>query len=291
MTSSLVMLRTSFAIQSVSTSDRWWMISILTASTAASSSSSEVQLVWLDVGSVSLHPLKGSRQSPQVLWYLSHHIWQRRCRYCLQQGSWTLRSQVSDFRWHTKHSYSLVMTSGSSCFSLLLCPPAILFYINIKYTIRMMPKDILVLCHVWYLFRFLLVLWLFYLVHSRLWFCEECDVHFFFIQKRVHNIAWTWCHFLHVRSMAWTERMFQMKMQIFCAQTKKQAKSFFSERFFISSWKMSVMHKKASMRNEGQGERNKCQDRGQYANFLCTCTKKQARVTNGIMLLSFLTRM
>ena len=60
---------------------------------------------------------------------------------------------------------------------------------------------------------------------------------------------------------------------------------------------MSVVHKKASMRNEGQGERNegqgkrnKCQDQGQYANFLCTCTKKQARVTNGIMLLSFLTR-
>ena len=237
MTSSLVMLRTSFAIQSVSTSDRWWMISILAASAAASSSSSEVQLIWLDVGSVSLHRLKGSRQSPQVLWYLSHHIWQRRCRYCLQQGSWTLRSQVSDFRWHTKHSYSLVMTSGSSCFSLLLCRPAILFYINIKYTIRMIPKDILVLCHVWYLFRFLLVLWLFYLVHSRLWFCEECDVHFFFIQKRVHNIAWTWCHFLHVRSMAWTGRMFQMKMQI--AHKHKKA----SKKPFLASVSSSVLER------------------------------------------------
>ena len=121
--------------------------------------------------------------------------------------------------------------------------------------------------------------------------CEECDVHFFFIQKRVHNIAWTWCHFLHVRSMAWTGRMFQVKIQIFCAQAQKsKQKTFFSERFFISSWKMSVVHKKASLRNEGQGERNKCQDQGQYANFLCTCTKKQARVTNGIMLLSFLSR-
>ena len=103
MTSSLVTLRTSFAIRSVSTSDRCWMISILAAS-AAASSSSEDQLVWLDAGGVSLHPLKGSRQSPQVLWYFSHCIWQRRCRYCLQQGSWTLRSQVSDFRCHTKHS-------------------------------------------------------------------------------------------------------------------------------------------------------------------------------------------
>ena len=127
MTSSLVMLRTSFAIRSVSTLDRWLMISILAAS-AEASSSSEVQLVWLDVGGVSLHPLKGSRQSPQVLWYLSHCIWQRRCRYCLQQWSWTLRSQVSDFRWHTKHSYSPVTTSGSSCFSLLLCRPAILLH-------------------------------------------------------------------------------------------------------------------------------------------------------------------
>ena len=51
-----------------------------------------------------------------------------------------------------------------------------------------------------------------------------------------------------------------------------------------------AVHKKASLRNEGQGERNKCQDQGQCANFLCTCTKKQAGVTNGIMLLSFLTR-
>ena len=127
MTSSLVMLRTSFAIRSVSTSDRCWMISILAAS-AAASSSSEDQLVWLDAGGVSLHPLKGSRQSPQVLWYFSHCIWQRRCRYCLQQGSWTLRSQVSDFRWHTKHSYSPVITSGSSCVSLLLCRPAILLH-------------------------------------------------------------------------------------------------------------------------------------------------------------------
>ena len=89
------------------------MISILAASAAASSS---------------LHPLKGSRQSPQVLWYFSHCIWQRRCRYCLQQGSWTLRSQVSDFRWHTKHSYSPVITSGSSCVSLLLCRTAILLH-------------------------------------------------------------------------------------------------------------------------------------------------------------------
>ena len=80
-------------------------------------------------------------------------------------------------------------------------------------------------------------------------------------------------------------------MQIFCAQAQKgKQKTFFSERFFISSWKTSVAHKKASMRNEGQGERNKCQDQGQYANVLRTGTKKQARVTNGIMLLSFLTR-
>ena len=105
--------------------------------------------------------------------------------------------------------------------------------------------------------------------------CEECDDHFFFIQKRVHIIAWTWCHFLHVRSMAWTGRMFQMKMQIFCAQAKKgKQKTFFSERFFISSWKTSVAHKKASMRNEGQGERNKCQDQGQYANFFVHVHKK-----------------
>ena len=142
MTSSLVMLRTSFAIQSVSTSDRWWMISILAASTAASSSSSEVQLVWLDVGSVSLHPLKGSRQSPQVLWYFSHSIWQWRCRYCLQQGSWTLRSQVSDFRWHTKHSYVLVTTSGASCLVVCFGVPTS-FYRRMKYTIKMMLKDIM----------------------------------------------------------------------------------------------------------------------------------------------------
>ena len=133
MTSSLVMLRTSFAMRFVSTLDRWLMISVLAAS-AAESSSSEDQLVWLGAGDVLLHPLKGSQQSPQVLWCLSHLIWQRRCTYCLQQGSWTLRSQVSDFRWHTKHSYSLVTTSGSSCFSLLLCRSAFFFfYINIKY--------------------------------------------------------------------------------------------------------------------------------------------------------------
>ena len=117
MTSSLVMLRTSFAMRSVSMLDQWLMISVLAASAAAATSLlSEDQLVWL-----------GSRQSPQVLWCLSHFIWKRRCTYCLQQGSWTLRSQVSDFRWHTKHSYSLVTTSGSSCFSLLLCRSAILF--------------------------------------------------------------------------------------------------------------------------------------------------------------------
>ena len=55
--------------------------------------------------------------------------------------------------------------------------------------------------------------------------------------------------------------MFQMKMHIFCAQAQKcKQKTFFSERFFISSWKMSAVHKKASMRNEGQGERNNWAD-------------------------------
>ena len=44
MTSSLVMLRTSFAMRFVSTLDRWLMISVLAAS-AAESSSSEDQLV------------------------------------------------------------------------------------------------------------------------------------------------------------------------------------------------------------------------------------------------------
>ena len=178
MTSSLVMLRTSFAMCSVSMLDRWLMISVVAASAAAAAlSSSKDQLVWLGAGDVSLHPLKGSRQSLQVLWCLSHLILKQRCTYCLQQGSWTLCSQVSDFRWHTKHWYSLVTTSGSSYFSLLLCRSSILFFLH-KYKIYNQDGDerhmftIVFLWHVWYLFRFLrllAVMWLllFDLVHSR----------------------------------------------------------------------------------------------------------------------------
>ena len=102
------------------------------------------------------------------------------------------------------------------------------FHINIKYTIRMMPKDILFLMSCMIPLSFSSRLMVVLPCSLTIMICEECDVHFFFIQKRVHNIAWTWCHFLHVRSMAWTGRMLQMKMQIFLrTSTKKQAKNLF----------------------------------------------------------------
>ena len=58
------------------------------------------------------------------------------------------------------------------------------FYINMKYTIRMVPKD-----NVFYVknstsFVFFSSCGCFTITN-----CEECDDHFFFIQKRVHIIA------------------------------------------------------------------------------------------------------
>ena len=120
--------------------------------------------------------------------------------------------------------------------------------------------------------------------------CEECDVHFFFIQKHVHNIAWTWCHFLHVRSMAWTGRMFQMKMQI--AHKHKKA----SKKPFLASVSSSVLErwapctKKQACGTKIKVSGTKVKIKVNMQIFCARAQKKQARVTNGIMLLSFLTR-
>ena len=63
------------------------------------------------------------------------------------------------------------------------------FYINMKYTIRMMPKDIMFfmsrIVPLSFSSRLAVVLPCSLTITN----CEECDDHFFFIQKRVHIIA------------------------------------------------------------------------------------------------------
>ena len=150
------------------------------------------------------------------------------------------RSQILDGIRNTRTRPSQHQALHVLVFCFVVLPS---FYINIKYTIRMMPKDIMFFMSRIVPLSFSSRLAVVLPCSLTITICEECDDHFFFIQKRVHIIAWTWCHFLHVRSMAWTGRMFQMKMQNFCAQAqKKQA----SKKPFLASVSSSVLERRAS---------------------------------------------